>query len=142
LNEEELDGPMDANGWTVKDHIVHMAAWERSIVFMLQKKPRYAGLKVDEALYERSTDDEINAEIFRQTHSLHVDEALAELRYNHQEMLRLLDPLTDADLERSYQHYLPDERYEGDGPPAYDLIYGNTAGHYRQHLEWMRKLVG
>jgi hypothetical protein len=49
LTQVEKTGPKDAQGWTVKDHLAHLAAWERSVIFMLQGKPRHAGLGVEEA---------------------------------------------------------------------------------------------
>ena len=36
--EAELTGPTDAAGWTVKDHLAHLAAWERSMVFLFEGK--------------------------------------------------------------------------------------------------------
>jgi hypothetical protein len=40
-----------------------------------------------------------------------------------------------------YRRYLPDEPGRDDGPPAIDLIYGNTADHFADHLAWIETLV-
>jgi hypothetical protein len=58
------------------------------------------------------------------------------------ELLDLLQPLTDAELHKPYGHYLPDEPGDGDGPPAINVVYGNTAHHFREHLGWIEALVG
>lgn len=49
--------------------------------------------------------------------------------------------MSDADLQKRYRHYLPDEPGDGDGPPAINVIYGNTADHFREHLAWITTLV-
>ena len=141
LTEAQLTTPADAQGWTAKDHIIHMTAWERSVVFFLQDQPRHAGLGVDEALYRRGNADEINAVIYWQRHKLPLADALAQFRDVHQQLLALLQPLTDADLLKPYRHYLPAEPGEGDGPLAVNVIYWNTADHFSEHLAWIEALV-
>lgn len=141
LTQVEQTGPKDAQGWTVKDHLVHLAAWERSVIFMLQGKPRHAGLGVEEDLYLSKDYDRINAEIFQQHREQALDETMTQLNGTHQQMLELLQGLTDEDLHRPYRHYLPDEPGEGNGPPALNIIYGNTAEHFAEHLEWITQVV-
>ena len=142
LSEEQMTNSIDANGWSIKDHLIHLTAWERSVAFMLRGKPRHSGLGVPEELFLNGTDDEINAEIYRQTKDIHLGEALAQFRYNHQDFLMVLEPLTDADLQKPYRKYLSDEPRVGEGPSAYDLIVGNTVDHFREHKPWMQSMVG
>ena len=141
LTETQMTTIRDAQGWAAKDHLIHLAHWERSVVFFLQGKPRHAGLDVEEALYLRGGDDEINAAIFQRRKDDPLGEALAQFRDIHQQLLQLLQPLTDADLQRPYRHYLPDEPGEGDGPSAINVIYGNSAQHFTEHLAWIEALV-
>lgn len=140
LTDGQKTSIKDAQGWSVKDHLIHMAAWERSVVFFLRGQPRYAGLKVDQALYKNGTFDEVNAAIFQQHKAMSLAEATAQFRDVHQQLMQLLQPLTDADLHKPYQAYLPDEL--GDDRLAIDVIYSNTAGHFREHLDWIQTLVG
>lgn len=142
LTEEQMTAPVDANGWSVKDHLIHLTAWERSMAYMLRGKPRHRGIGVDEGLYLSGTDDDINAEVYRRMHDLPLEEALAQFRYAHQDLLQELKPLTDDDLHQPYRHYMPDEPGERERPSAYDMIYGNTVDHFREHLVWIRALVG
>jgi hypothetical protein len=140
LTDGQKTSIKDAQGWSVKDHLIHMAAWERSVVFFLQGQPRYAGLEVDQALYKNGTFDDINAAIFQQHKAMSLAEAMAQLRDVHRQLMQLLQPLTDADLQKPYRAYLPDEL--GDDRLAIDVIYSNTAGHFREHLDWIETLVG
>ena len=142
LTEAQMTALKDAQGWSVKDHLIHLTAWERSVVFFLQGKPRHAGLGVEEALYLKGSDDAINAIVFQQCKDLPLVEALAQFRDVHQQLLRLLASLTDADLQKPYRHYLPDEPRDGEGPPAINVIYGNSARHFAEHVVWIEALVG
>jgi len=141
LTTAQLTTPQDAQGWTVKDHLIHLAAWERSAVFFLQGRPRHEALGVDAAVYQGGDFDEINAAIYHQHKDLPLADALGQFRHTHQQLLARLEPLTDADLNKPYRHYLPDEPGEGDGPPAINVIYGNSAHHFAEHLAWIETLL-
>ena len=141
LTETQLTTIQDAQGWTVKDHVIHMMRWERSVVYFLQRQPRHLGLGVEETLYLKGSDDSINAAIFQQTSSLALSDALLQFRETHQQLLGLLKPLTDADLQKRYREFLPDEPGDGGGPPAINVIIGNTAHHFAEHLGWIEALV-
>ena len=142
LTEAQMTALKDAQGWSVKDHLIHLTTWERSVVFFLQGKPRHAGLGVEEALFLKGSDDDVNAVVFQQRKDLPLAEARAQFRDVHQQLLRLLATLTDADLQKPYRHYLPDEPGDGDGPPAINVVYGNSANHFAEHLVWVEALVG
>ncbi|HEU0296530.1 MAG TPA: ClbS/DfsB family four-helix bundle protein [Anaerolineales bacterium] len=140
LTDAQLTTIQDAQGWTVKDHVIHLTRWERSVVFFLQGLPRHQGLSVEEALYLEGSDDAINAAIYQETREISLD-ALAQFRAIHQQLLQLLQPLTDDDLQKRYRDYLPQEPGDGDGPTAMNVIYGNTAHHFNEHLEWIEALT-
>jgi hypothetical protein len=142
LSEADMTTLTNADGWTVKDHIAHLTAWERSVIFLLQGKPRHAGLGVPEAVYQKGSYDDINELIFEQEKDRPLTAVIAQFHQTHRELLDLLQPLTDADLHKPYAHYLPDEPGDGDGPPAINVVYGNTAHHFREHLGWIEALVG
>ena len=142
LTEAQMTTITDRQGWTVKDHVIHLAAWERSVVFFLQGKPRHVGLGIDDALYLNGSGDEINTAIFQQRKDLPLHEASVGFRDVHQQLLNLLQPLTDADLHKPYRRYLPQEPGEGEGPLAIKVIYGNSAGHFTEHRAWIEELVG
>ena len=43
LSEEQMTTIHDPQGWAAKDHLVHIAAWERSVAVFLQGRPRHEG---------------------------------------------------------------------------------------------------
>lgn len=142
LTEAQMTELKDAEGWSVKDHLTHIAAWERSMVYLFQGRPRHEGLGVDEPLYLNGNDDEINAVVQRRCAHLTPAEALAEMRGVHDQLMRLIEPMSDEDLQKPYSHYLPDEPGEDDGTPILARVYGNSAGHFKEHLGWIQSLVG
>jgi hypothetical protein len=141
LSAAQMTSLQDAQGWTVKDHLVHLAAWERSMIYFLQGKARHLGLGVDEDTYQNGGYNDINALIQRNHQAMPLVEALALLRSTHEQLLSLVQPLSDADLHLPYRHYLPDEAGDSDGPLAIALLDGNSASHFREHLEWIEVLA-
>ncbi len=141
LTEVQMTEIRDAQGWTVKDHLLHIAAWERSVAVFLQGKPRHEGLGVDEQIYATGDDDTINAVIQEQQKDGSPAEALTEFRKVHGQLLRLIEPLGDDDLYRANSDFQPEGSGERDERPIIGMIYGNTANHYREHQEWIESLV-
>jgi hypothetical protein len=141
LSEDQLTNLHDPQGWSVKDHISHMAAWERSAVYFLEGKPRHEGVGVPEDLYMNASEDDINAAVRDQKKHLTLTQARAELNDIHHQLLDLLAPMTDADLRKTYGEYLPDEPGDDNGRTASDVIYGNSASHFEEHANWIKSLV-
>lgn len=131
----------DSEGWTIGDHVIHLARWERSVVHFLSGRPRHTGLGIDETLYLQGPADAINVAIHRQVSGATPSAAREEWRVVHLELLALLAVLPEADLARRYRYFLPDEPGEGDGPTAEFVIFGNTAEHYAEHRAWIQALV-
>ncbi len=136
LTAAQMAGLRDGVGWTVTDHLVHIAAWERSVVVFLQGKPRHTGLGIDVHLYRTGDEDAIQ----RQRQDV-TAAAVAELRAVHAELLHLLAPLHDDDLYQASSTYQPADTDELDERPIIGMIYSNTANHFREHQAWIAQLV-
>jgi hypothetical protein len=65
LSEAQMTTLHDGQGWTVKDHLTHIAAWEESVIFFLHGRPRHEALGIEEPLFAKASFDEINAVIQR-----------------------------------------------------------------------------
>ncbi|GIV96018.1 MAG: hypothetical protein KatS3mg057_0675 [Herpetosiphonaceae bacterium] len=141
LTETQMTTIKDAQGWTVKDHLIHLTAWERSVISFLQGEARHIGLGIDESVYLTGNEDAINAAVYQQQRNISLQAVLDRLRATHQQLIVLVQRLTDTDLQQPYRHYLPDEPGDGDGPPAINLIYGNAVHHFYEHLAWIEGLV-
>ena len=142
LSEAQLTAP-GKEGWAVKDHLTHIAAWEQGVAALLRKQPRYRamGAGVEEAIRAGKDFDAPNDVIYK----LHKDKSLrAVMEYfhsAHRDLLAAIHLLTDADLLKPYAHYQPDEPREDDTTPVLRWIGGNTYGHYEEHAEWIKAII-
>ena len=139
LSEQQLTAVRDAQGWTVKDHLLHLAAWERSVTALLRDEPRCDGLGVEPAVYAAGDFDAINAAIYRHSADRSAREALAVFRADHEQLLQAMEGLSDSDLGIPVREFPAGDAE--DGRPLYRTILDNTAGHYAEHLPWIEALV-
>jgi uncharacterized protein (TIGR03083 family) len=140
LTPDQLEGPRSADGWTVKDHLAHVSAWEASAVALLRGDSRAAAMDVDEATFNAGF-EAVNAAV--QIHYSHrpVDEVTTRLDDVHHELLVTLDALTDTDLQRPYQSYQPTATGEHVQVPVLNWVVGNTYEHYAEHLPWIEAIL-
>jgi hypothetical protein len=138
LAPEQWAGPCDAAGWTVKDHVIHIAVWEDGINALLHHQDRVAAMGLEMATWNSGDYDLMN-EIIRQQHlAKSVDEVKTAAAKSHQAILDTLHNLSHDDLSLPYNHYTPDP--ERDGPVA-AWVMGNTFEHYNEHLPWIQAIV-
>jgi hypothetical protein len=140
LSEEQLTrhGP---EGWSIKDHLAHIAVWELGIVELLNRRPRFEAMGVEEAISGGKDQDEINDLIYRRHAGLSLGEVLEMFQSSHRQMLKTLNTLSDDDLYKPYSSYVPDgndDRHE----PVIGWIVGNTFGHFDEHHEYIKDLIG
>lgn len=140
LSDEQWTGIKNPDGWTIKDHVAHLSAWEQSIIAFFTGVPRYDGLGVSEALYMSHDIDAVNHAIFLN----HREDSLADVRVNfaatHDKLMGHINTTSNEDMQKPYSHFLPFEPGDGDGPPAIQTIHNNTAGHYDEHMPWMEAM--
>jgi uncharacterized protein (TIGR03083 family) len=139
LSEDELSRP-GADGWSIKDHLCHVAAWERSLTSLLKGERRWEAMGISEDVYVRADTDEMNDAIFAANRDHAAPQALAEFRRAHEDVIDALGYLSDEDLRRDYRHYQPDEAGDRGGNPVFAWFRGNTFDHYAEHEAWIRRL--
>ncbi|HEY4670366.1 MAG TPA: DinB family protein [Tepidiformaceae bacterium] len=129
------------DGWTPADHLAHVAAWEQSLVALLAGTPRHAALGVSVETYDAGP-DAVNIEVHRLHAGRTLDEVMSFYRRAHEEVIAAVARLSDSDLTRTYSSFQPDEPGDDSGAPIVGWILGNTADHYDEHIEWIRRLTG
>jgi hypothetical protein len=140
LSQDEILKP-GPSGWSVKDHLAHLAAWELGIVALLLHKDRWQAMGVPEAADGSLNNDEINERIQRLHTELTADQALEALRSAHQQMVEVLTGMGNEQLYKPYYQYLPDGAEEPTDQVVYS-IGGNTFEHFDEHREYIKQLVG
>jgi hypothetical protein len=129
-----------ADGWAVKDHLVHIAAWEQSVIALFEGHDRLRAMGVPEEHFGET--DAINAAIWSLHRNDSVERALDYFHQTHARLMAVLGRLSDADMQLPYKHYQPGgESFEGDTRPSLDWVAGNTYEHYAEHIEWIGQLV-
>jgi len=128
-----------SDGWAVKDHLVHIAAWEHSLLALLDGRDRLEAMGVPNGPEET---DALNAAVWSLHHEKSPQEALQYFRDTHALLMAMLTEMTDAEVNLPYNHFQAhDPREAGDNRPVVDWVRGNTFEHYREHIGWIRQLV-
>lgn len=137
--DESLTTP-GPDGWTGKDHLAHVTAWERTLRAILSRESRAAAVGIDDPTYTASTIDGLNALLHQQNRDRSLTDVRAAFTETHESVLAALAPLTDADLQRPYTEYQPEDPRVLD-VPILDTIVANTCEHYAEHLPLIRDRV-
>jgi len=125
--------------WAVKDHLVHVAAWELSLLALLDGKDMRTGMGVAASSEGM---DAINEAIWLAHRHEPADEALAYSRRSHDALMARLSTMSDADLRRSYNHYQPnDPRDPGDDRPVVEWVGPDTYEHYAEHAAYIDTVI-
>ena len=139
VNQVEEAGGLSragADGWTVKDHLAHIAAWEDSLLALIQGHDRESAMGLSEAV---EGIDNVN-EAVRKLHATDTpDEALGYFRDSHAQLVAALGKLDDADLQKPYSHYQPSDPDEK--RPVVGWVAGDTYEHYAEHIDWINQLL-
>lgn len=140
LPPEELGGPTDEAGWTVKDHITHVAAWEGGIRAVLQGEPQHEGMGISED--DLALDDTalVNERI-RQAHAdIPAEEVVEEAVLRHEGFIMEVEALPAEAVYRKRSELTHQEDPAG-------MFFGEWAWldsgvHYRNHFAYIRRILG
>jgi len=140
LDDAEL-ARSEGGQWAVKDHLAHVAAWEQSLIGLLEGKSRLETMGLPKEA-DRST-DAINAALYDLHKAKTSEEAKAFFRDTHRTLMEVFATLDDAGLELPYSHYQPHGRTEEESElPVIGWVAGNTYDHYTEHTGWIRSSSG
>ena len=118
VSEEEQLIPGAVGHWSVRDTLLHVAAWDEELVKQVEQYRR----NDEEADYgDDEAGDRLNQAQVDEKRGLSLDQAWEELRTSHQAMLDFL-------------RGLPEEAFAVHSYTG-DQIATETLGHYREHLE-------
>lgn len=125
----------DESGWSIKDHLAHLATWERMIVAHLQagNDNEIVGLNNDP--YAIAGLDEINALIERQHKNQSLTGVLEEFHRSHAAIVEEIARLSDAGFARPYWDDEPD------GRTVLEKVAGDTYRHYLEHRRWILDML-
>ena len=138
LNEQQLTQLTDAVGWTVKDHLIHMAVWEDGIWALLNKQNRAQQMGVDAETWARGKFDEINAVIQQQHKGKSWAEVEQKREASHNRFIAQIASISEADLQRPTKDF---QANSSSNTPIIEVISGDAFDHYDTHLTWIKAIV-
>lgn len=142
LDEGAWTGPVDDAGWTVTDHVMHLAVWAESMVAVMDGRPRWEAMGLSPDVWATIAQgyDVIN-EAIRQQHASAGAAAVRDaLERSHRALVARADALDAADLMRPYNYFQP--WAEGRDQPLVGYLRGNTVEHYDAHRRYIEAIVG
>jgi hypothetical protein len=137
LSEEQFTALTDAAGWTAKDHVIHLAMWEKAALALLEGKSKRECLNISPEVWEQD-DDPINAVLQERYHDMALNEVMQTLNQNHEQIVNKIASMSQEDLLLPYSHYKPDST--GDFP-IIRAIHWDTVHHYGEHQTWIAAIV-
>ncbi|MBI4671586.1 MAG: ClbS/DfsB family four-helix bundle protein [Chloroflexi bacterium] len=141
LTPEQLGAPVLDDGWSVKDSLAHISAWENMTIGWLEASRRgeYVRRYTPEFVQGEDADEgnvvlnALNNHLFRQNHHRAWDDVLAEFNAAHENLYRVVERMTEDEI------FNPTRFAWRKGSPAFDMIAGNTYDHYAEHMDWIKK---
>lgn len=128
------------DGWTVKDHLAHIASWEEEVLAIFAGIPRHQSLGVPEDSPILTDTDAINGILRARWSQASTEGVLGHYRETHQRVLMLLQGLADEDLASPISRFvsMPGSRAD---LPVFGWVEGNTWDHYDEHADTLRRLL-
>lgn len=124
---------VSGNGdWTVRDHLSHIAAWERMVVAYLTSGNDHEVACVSTAVYAELSLDQINARLYELHRADAPSAVAAEFASAHRAIIKLIARLSDEDMARPY--------WDDDARPVIEKLTGDTYRHYLEHRRWIAEL--
>jgi hypothetical protein len=137
LSHEQLTRQKDAAGWTVQDHLMHIATWEKGTLALLNGKSKREAMDIPADIWAED-DDPINAIIHQRYQAMPTAEVIQTLEQEHERLMQKLGEMTEEDLQRPYRDYQPES---DDEHPLLAYLVWDTVYHYRDHLPWMAAIA-
>ena len=121
--------------WSVKDIVAHITAYEGWIVARLQSALRDETLRLE---IDQLDLDQRNARIFEENRSRPLHDVLAESQQVFQQLLTLVQALSDEDLTDPHRLEPVLDPLWTDGLPVWKCIAADSYEHYGQHIPSIR----
>jgi hypothetical protein len=133
LSEAQLNTP-DAGGWSIKDNLAHLAAWERALLYIhIEGQPASEVWELDEATLKDM--QLINEATQKRSAARSVAAVLAESKATH---AKLVKALSQMDFARLQAPRYPNQPKRG---KLLAWVIGDTYDHYAEHGAYIQKQV-
>ena len=137
IDDAALSAPGPDGGWSIKDHMVHIGAWEHWLLALFERRDRLAAMGA--AGVDREI-DAVNAAVWQK----HRHDSLAQVRdyFNdaHDRLMAVLNTQSTEDLARPYKAFFEPAEGEASVQPVLVAVAANTYEHYDEHIAWIKEM--
>ena len=136
LSNKQLITPIDGS-WSAKDLLAHITAWGQVMMhFHVGDRSFEDVTQLTSVPYATTPVDQINEAFYARDRDIPLVQVLGSFRSSHQELLAMLDGLSEEDL---FKPYTPPGRGTG---LLIEWIIGDSYDHYDEHRATMEHLLG
>lgn len=130
LRPEDFLRQPPGGGWTPKDHLAHVAAWDRRSLALLEGRPTHEVFGLDEAGNWPGI-DAVNERVRARHEDWSVDQVLNLFQEAHENLRAVLEAVSPERLEETYLDYR-----------IVEAIIDDTFEHYPEHREAIEAILG
>ena len=134
---DELAAPGPNGGWAIKDHLVHIGAWEHWLLALFEGRDKLEAMGAKGA---GKTIDEVNEAVWKGHRHDSVEQALAYFNEAHDQLMSVLDLQSTEDFERPYKTFFESDDGGSDEQPVLVAVAANTYDHYDEHIGWLKEM--
>lgn len=138
LSDDEKTAPILNEGWSVKDSLAHLIAWEKMTLDWLarslqgeQVKRFVEGYQYDTEAEREAVMEKLNTHLYEQNKNRPLQEVMQDFRATHRAMFDFVAQMNENDI------FDPQRFAWRNGSPAFDMLAGNTYEHYDEHRQWI-----
>jgi hypothetical protein len=133
IDNADLAKPGPDGGWAIKDHLVHIGAWEHWLLALLEGRDRLLAMGTNGQVKEV---DGINEQVWQLHRNDSIHEARRYFDDAHSQLMSTLAAKTTEDLDRPYRSSFDDAT----GLTLLAPVAANTYDHYDEHITWIKEM--
>ncbi len=139
LNEQQLTQICDEHGWSIKDHLAHIAQWEEVLFMMFLEVSYEESMRIPWGRYP--VFDDVNEDMRRQWADFSPNFILKRLRRVHHHLIEKLSTLSEEDMQTPVKQFFSSiwiPEYEQRNMAEFTRAHTDT--HYRDHVAWISQM--
>jgi hypothetical protein len=91
LSEQQLTEARDDGGWSIKDHLAHIASWQKHGIAIVSGTRPYEGFGIDAETYEQHDMHGINEILHERNKDRDLGDVLSDFRRTHEKVLTTIE---------------------------------------------------
>jgi len=145
VGEARMTEPALEDGWSVKDVLAHISAWEKICMALVRNNepiqappPGETSPSEPSGAEEQRQTDAINDKVYQDNRDRPLADVVADAQRSYTDVVVMVEAMSQEQLETP----LGGPQFAGQSPLVGELIGGNSDGHYREHIEQIARWLG